>query len=161
MEISLESQSSRVVCRRFFSGRVWVIWHRARRVPRPPHQGQDLRIDAVGLGQFAHGAGEFAGLTRVHAGIRRARAGQRLGHASLIPARGLEDDKPITHGLGKTRKGLFCRGNTFVFGRGQIENVDPILGDIDADEILWQGHEGLSLICEVNRWSGASGNCSG
>ena len=38
--------------------------------------------------------------------------------------------------LGEPRKLLFCGRNTRVLRGGKMEDVDPALGNIDADEVL-------------------------
>jgi len=43
---------------------------------------------------------------------------------------------------------------------GEVMDVDPILGDIDAEEVLWHCHGACP--CHTGQpWCGFPGNCSG
>jgi len=42
--------------------------------------------------------------------------------------------------LSELRKRSFRDRDAFMFRRGKMKDVDPDLGNIDADKVLWQGH---------------------
>jgi len=111
-----------------------------RELQRPAHGRQHLGIDPVGLGQPAAGTSELAGLARVHPGVRHTGPGQCLRQRPLVAAGGLEDHQRAARSSRKAGQRRAGRGDPFAPSGGEMKDVDPVLGDIDADEVLWQGH---------------------
>ena len=72
--------------------------------------------------------------------------GQRLGQRSLVTARGFQHNETAFRALGKPRKGLFCHGNPLRFSGGEVKYVNPVFGNIDADDILWQSHDPVLVL---------------
>jgi hypothetical protein len=115
-------------------------WRGRSEVQRPAHLRQNLRIQLVRFGQLSGGAGKVTGLTRIDTGIGYSSLIKRLGQRTGISPGGFEHHESPRRHLGKARKRLLCRHNPRVLARGQGVNVDPIFGNIDADEIMWHSH---------------------
>ncbi len=113
---------------------------------RPAHPRQHFSIDPVGFGQLAGRAGIFPGVARVDAGKVGFEPGQRLGQRSLVTARGFQHNETAFRALGKPRKGLFCHGNPLRLRGGEVKYVNPVFGNIDADDILWQSHDPVLVL---------------
>ena len=99
--------------------------------------GQDLGVDAVGLGQPAGGLGEVAGLAGVDRGGRDAGDLQGGQQGQLQAAGGLDDDQGRGQGLEPGDQGGDAGRVVGVAGHlaaGPGGGVEVGLGDIDADE---------------------------
>lgn len=101
-----------------------------------PHPRQQGSIDAVGPGKSAGGAGELAGMARIDPGEGYPGFAQGINQRRLLAAGGFENHLAAgaVRGEGGERLGL---GRQVIVTPGSgVENVDPVLGDIDADEGL-------------------------
>ena len=121
-------------------GAVGVGGRGGRKFQRPAHPGQHLGIDAVGLGQPARRTRILPRLPGVDAGAVDLCVSQGFGQRALVAARGFDDDKGAFRRAGKAGKRLFRHENPFVLPGREGIGVDPAFGDIDADDVLWQGH---------------------
>ena len=106
-----------------------------------PHRlgeaGDRLGVEAVGLGQPARGAREGAHLARVDDRDRQAGRGQGRGEADLQAAGGLEHDQRRREGgqaLDQRRHALLVVVDREALAGGAQVDVEPVLGDVDADE---------------------------
>ena len=122
------------------AGRGRIGWRGRARRQRPAELREDGGIGLVGLGEPAARPRELAGLARIDPRIGRAGGGQRPGERPLVAARGFEDDQRIARTGGEPPKlprvGADAPG---LAGREPVA-VDPVLRDVDADHVLWQGH---------------------
>jgi hypothetical protein len=108
-----------------------------RRPDRLGEAGDRPGVQAVGLGQPAHGAGEGTDLARVDHRDRQACCRQGRGEADLQAAGGLEHDER----RGKRDQTLDQRrylplimvDREALPGGAQVD-IEPALGDVDADE---------------------------
>ena len=69
---------------------------------------------------------------------------ERRGERTLAVVGGLEDDEGGRGRLCEAGEARFRGGDALALACGESEDVGPVLGDIDAEEIL-------SLICEIGR----------
>jgi hypothetical protein len=106
--------------------------------------GQDLGVDAVGLGQPAGRLGEVTGLAGVD-GSGRYAGGLQCGHqGQLQAAGGLDDDQGRGEGLESGDQGGDAGRVVGVAGHlmtGPGGGIEVGLGDIDADEDRCGIHE--------------------
>ena len=106
-----------------------------------PHRlgeaGDRRGVEAVGLGQLAGGTGEVPHLARVDDRHRQTGRGEFGGDTGLQTTRGLQADQRRAEpgqALDQGRKGAVVVGNDPVLAGGADEDVEPVLGDVDADE---------------------------
>src|SRR3954453_22393503 len=117
-----------------------------------PHRlgeaGDRLRVEAVGLRQPAGGAREGANLARIDDRDRQAGRGQGRREADLQPAGGLEHDERRRGGgqaLDEPPHALVVVGGGEALAGGARVDVEPPLGDVDADEGGSLVHDPVSL----------------
>jgi hypothetical protein len=107
-----------------------------------------LGVQAVGLGQAPHRAGEGAHLARVDDRDRQAGRGQGRRQPDLQAAGGLEHDQRRREGgqaLDQRRHApLVVVDGEALAGRAQVD-LEPVLGDVDADEQGCLVHDPVSL----------------
>jgi hypothetical protein len=112
--------------------------------------GDRLGVQAVGLGQLAGGAGEGPHLARVDHRDRQAGGGQGRRKPDLHPAGGLEHDERRLEGdqtLDQRRHAPVVMVDGGALTRRTEVDVEPMLGNIDADEGRGSGfvHDPVSL----------------
>jgi hypothetical protein len=124
-----------------------------------PHRlgeaGDRLRVEPVGLGQPPRCAREGAHLARVDDRDRQAGRGQGRREADLHPAGGLEHDERRREGgqaLDQRRHALLVVVDREALARGPRVDVEPILGDVDADEGGRLVHDPASLMRACWPW---------
>jgi hypothetical protein len=108
-----------------------------RRPDRLGEAGDRLRVEAIGLGQPPHGAREGADLARVDHRDRQAGRGQGRREADLQPAGGLEHDqrwRERDQTGDQRRHALVVVVDGEALAGGAQVDVEPALGDVDADE---------------------------
>ena len=96
-----------------------------------------LRVQPIGLGQPAGGAGEVADLARVDDHQRQAGGAECRGDGRLEAARGFEQDelrRQPRQALGQSREPVGLPADGEGLARRTQMHIEPILGDIDADE---------------------------
>jgi hypothetical protein len=99
--------------------------------------GDRLGVEAVGLRQPPGGAREGAHLAGIDDRDRQAGRGQGRREADLQPAGGLEHDERRSRGgqaLGEPRHALVVVVDGEALAGGTRVDVEPVLGDVDADE---------------------------
>ena len=103
---------------------------------RPAHLGQHLRIHPVGLGQPSGGAGKLARLARIDPSEGGARFAQRLHERALITTGGFQHHQRAARLCRKALQRPSLAGNPTAPSVRKDVNVDPVLGDVDADDVL-------------------------
>ena len=108
-----------------------------------------LASRAIGLGQSACGASEAADLARVDHRDRQGGRGQGGGEADLQAAGGLEHDQRRLKGeqaaLDQRRYLLLAVVDREALTGGAQVHLEPVLGDVDADEDRYLVHDPVSL----------------
>ena len=119
-----------------------------RRPDRLGEMSDRLGIQAVGLGQSAHRPREAADLARVDHRHRQGSRGQGRGEADLQAAGGLEHDQRRLKGeqaLDQRRYLLLAVVDREALAGGAQVHLEPVLGDVDADEDRYLVHDPVSL----------------
>ena len=110
--------------------------------------GNELSVDAVGLGPLALEPGEGAHIGGMQAEDGQASTRQALGGGPLITARGLQGNDRSAIKIGGQ---LLDSGAAIGQGEGLAVRVDVnielVHGDIDADKACHLWHASLSLAC--------------
>ena len=117
-----------------------------------PHRlreaGDHGRVEAIRLGQPAGGAGEGAHPARVDDRDRQPGRGQGRREADLQAAGGLEHDQRRREGgqaLDQRRHAVLVVVDREALAGGAGVDVEPTLGDVDADERGSLVHDPVSL----------------
>jgi hypothetical protein len=95
---------------------------------------QGLRVDAVGLGEFAHAAGEVAGLARVDHRDPKARRSQRQGQLLLVATRRLEQHQARCQWpqqVAQLSVSSLVIAQVQSLSLARHSHVEAVLGDID------------------------------
>jgi len=136
----------------------------ARRLVRQgPHRrpdglgeaGDRFGVEAVGLRQPPRGAREGAHLAGIDDRDRQPGRGQGGRGGDLHPARGFEHDQRGGEGgqaLDQRRHARLVVTDREVLARGTQVNVEPTLGDVDADEGGRLVRDPASLMRAVEPW---------
>ena len=99
--------------------------------------GQDIGVDAVGLGQLASGPGKVSDLTGVDDGQREVFTGQISGHRSFQIARGFQHDQSRlepTQPLDQGHDSSLVVGERFSHARGTYTDIELCFGHVDTDK---------------------------
>ncbi len=109
-------------------------------------EGQDVRVEVVGLGQLAGGAGEVAHLAGIGDDDGQSPSDERGDERGLVAAGGFEDDERGTEPLQLLDEAADAGLVVGDGGRGARGALDPDelgLGDVDADDA--GGHKSYLL----------------
>jgi len=99
--------------------------------------GQDIGVDAVGLGQLARGSGEVSHLTGVDDGQRETSTDQRSGYRSFQIAGGFQHDQnrlESTQPLDQRFDSSLVVRELFSHARGTYTDIELCFGHVDSDK---------------------------
>ena len=100
-------------------------------------EGDDTRVEGIGLGEAARGPGEVANLPGIDDGHGQSRAGQQGGDGDFVATGGFQDDQGGAQRAHPGEQGgqtSVVRGDAKGLAGGMDVDVQVIFRDVDADE---------------------------